>query len=796
MKKANPRIGRAAFLLLLLPLMGCITGMEALSTETEPPVASAVPSKTATPLARIVPATGSASLREADMVPPSAPSARADVVSSDWIEIVLPEIEYDAKAVSVPGNYSITSADDPDFAGPQQPILVQHRHWPEYAPYTDVQSEPVARIQVVYRIYLHLARKLKEGKSYRVTVGSAVIQDGLSFNLPFDLEVANDAIHVNQVAYRSEGPKIAYLSAWTGEGTVDFGGAAAFMLIDEATNAAVFSGPVHFDMSGEDEEWSHSNVYSLDFSAFTASGRYHLYLPGVGVSYSFDISPAAFGEIGYTVIRGLTAQRDGNHGLDDPAVTHWTRPPAHLDDAIDQKTGKRVDLVGGHMDAGDRGKYPYHTADTVVSLLSAVRLFPDQVLAMGESLQIPESGNGIPDILDELLYETDYLYKTAVNTGLGGLQAFYLRPQMEGSTGYGAEGGYEMWAPLEGYPDRMYFDGGKLAPKRAETLYAAGALAMAYNTPLLCRYVPEKCGQYRDAAVRVYDAYESYVRSGGRWAPDGDDTGWYDGWTDEGPHPWSDEMLVAAANLYEATGDEKYNRALQPELPSDLTKTRRYGWDHEGPWLAAFLSIYQSTRLPDSLRGRAKAAIVNWADSVWCNPDIPDDVNHQPFGMPLIRDVYGRVGWYFSGSQIGFPLMMGYGVTGEAKYRDGLIRMWNYLLGSNPLSRTFVTGLGDPERRPRWMVHELSLNEWILYRSSGGAAGWCEPPPGLLSADIQQGEYEYYLDDEWNTPRMDEKYPAPENYPALYRYHDSWTTVDEFTINVMARGAASLIPLV
>ena len=791
-------LGKAASIFLFILLVtGCAFGP---ATRPVEPIASAaqnpVSFPTIAPTPKVQPAQGATPLREAEMVPPSPPAARADIVSADWIEIVLPEIAYNPKTVSSPANYSVSSGGDPDFAVAQRPILVQHRHWPEYAPYTDVQSEPVAHIQVVYRIYLRLAAKLKEGQSYRVTVDPAVVRGGLSFNLPFDCAVPNDALHVNQVAYLADGPKIAYLSAWTGDGTVDFGDAASFALIDEATNAQVFSGPVRFEISGQDEEWSHSNVYSLDFSTFTAGGTYHLYVPGVGVSYSFAIASGAFEEIGYTVMRGLTAERDGNHGLDSPAVTHWTRPPAHLDDAIDQKTGTRVDLVGGHMDAGDRGKYPYHTADTTVSLLSAVRLFPDQVLAMGESLQIPESGNGIPDILDELIYETDYLYKTAVNTGLGGLQAFYLRPQTEDGTGYGAEGGYEMWAPLEGYPDRVYFDGGKLAPKRAETLYTAGALAMAATTPLLCRYVPEKCERYKSAAVKVYGAYESYVQSGGKWSPDGESTGWYDGWTDEGPHPWSDEMLVAAANLLEATGEEKYERALAAELPPDLTKTRRYGWDHEGPWLAAFLSIYQSTRLAADLRFKARDAIVNWADSVWSNPDIPDDVNHQPFGMPLIRDVYGRVGWYFSGSQIGFPLMVGYGVTGQPKYRDALVRMWNYLLGGNPLSRSFYTGLGNPDRRPRWMVHELSLNEWILYRATGGAAGWCEPPPGLPSADIQQGEYEYFLDDAWNTPRMNWKYPAADDYPALYRYHDSWTTIDELEINTMARGAASLIPLI
>ncbi|MBW7462362.1 glycoside hydrolase family 9 protein, partial [Paenibacillus sepulcri] len=103
-------------------------------------------------------------------------------------------------------------------------------------------------------------------------------------------------------------------------------------------------------------------------------------------------------------------------------------PAAHLDDAVDQATGQRVDLVGGHMDAGDRGKYPINVATTSSTLLAAAQLFPDQIETLGESLEIPESDNGAPDFLDELVYELDYLRKAVMNTSKEGALPRFLRP--------------------------------------------------------------------------------------------------------------------------------------------------------------------------------------------------------------------------------------------------------------------------------------------------------------------------------------------------------------------------------
>jgi hypothetical protein len=153
-----------------------------------------------------------------------------------------------------------------------------------------------------------------------------------------------------------------------------------------------------------------------------------------------------------------------------------------------------------------------------------------------------------------------------------------------------------------------------------------------------------------------------------------------------------------------------------------------------------------------------------------------------------------NVGWYFSGEQVAFPAMMAYGVTGNVKYKNTLIKTWSWLLGTNPLSRSFYSGLGDPQRSPRWVPHEIGHYQYMKHKS-GVAGGWSEIPPGIPAADIQSGDYDSYMDSAWNVARKNKKYPAQVDHAPLYRYHDSWTVKNEFTIDRMSRSAASLAPL-
>lgn len=737
-----------------------------------------------------VQAVSGSGLRERGLVPPAPRVNQAQILDANWVQLYLPEKEYNILKVTDSNLYTVTSTDDADFSTAVKPVLANHRFFPEEAPFNDTFNGSMGEIQVIYRVFLKMPmnKRFKEGKSYTVNVDASVAAvDPLTTT--FSITKPNEAIHANQVGYVSDGPKVAYMSYWTGEGSIDFSIANEFQLIDENTGKSVYTGSVNFLISGADEKWSKSNVYSMDFSAFNTQGKYHIYVPGVGISYPFEISANIYkDQIGYTLIRGMTMQRDNNAGLDDPNVTHWNRPAAHLDDAIDQATGQKVDLTGGHMDAGDRGKYSWNVADAVAIDLSAAELFPKNIETLGETLQIPESNNGKPDYLDETVYELDYLYKLVMNTGLDGGISQWLKPVGEG---------YEFGYPAEGASGRIYFDGAdadgkdKHGPIKQETLFGAAALAMAYNTPIMQKYFPEKCQQYLTAALKAFKAYEDHKDSTTYW----DTTHTNDLYYEDQPYAYMDELLLAASTLLQATGEAKYSDYINQVLNDlkafnghGLADTAKWGWQTGGPWIYSFLTLYKTTdsKLSDAVKQEAKAAILKWADTQLGYS--------KPFGMPRVNDTYNQVGWYFSGDQIGFPQMMAYGVSSDKKYRDQIVNIWNYLLGTNPISRTFISGLGDPQRSPRWQVHEISYYEWTQYKAGNG--GWSEMPPGLPAADLQDGKYQAYFNDSWNSSRVNKVFPKLEDYPALYRYTDAWNVNNEFSYVTVARNAASIIPLV
>lgn len=214
------------------------------------------------------------------------------------------------------------------------------------------------------------------------------------------------------------------------------------------------------------------------------------------------------------------------------------------------------------------------------------------------------------------------------------------------------------------------------------------------------------------------------------------------------------------------------------------------GWVNQGPWLYAYLSLYSNDHpsLSASIKQDAYNAILEWADTTLAA------ANESPYGFPMINATYSQVGWYFSGDQVAFPMMMAYDISHDPVYRDQIIKTWNYLLGGNPTSKSFISGLGDPDRSPRWLTHEIGQYMWVEYKNGNG--GWSELPPRIPNADLQSGGFPWYLDNSWNAERKSKVYPVMSEYPPLYRYSDVWNVSNEFVTLNIARNAASIIPLI
>ena len=188
-------------------------------------------------------------------------------------------------------------------------------------------------------------------------------------------------------------------------------------------------------LSGED-------VYSFDFSHLTTPGIYEAYVPGIGVSDEFVIGDDVYQAAAVAAGKSFYYQRSGT-SIDEPfsdfrfarhashefssdpnapVLSGWYHPsvadsPLYNGESVFQgdveapapnafgDPGTVVDLDGGWFDAGDYGRYIPSAVDALWHLITAYDIdpsrFPDGLW------DIPESGNGISDLLDEIRYETD-----------------------------------------------------------------------------------------------------------------------------------------------------------------------------------------------------------------------------------------------------------------------------------------------------------------------------------------------------------------------------------------------------
>ena len=273
-------------------------------------------------------------------------------------------------------------------------------------------------LNIDHHIYLTLAESIGNLEMLGIT-GPA----GVRFVLPFsDRYLETPVIHLNQVGYNPRATqRYAYFSGWMGDG-----GAlslASFPVTADvlATNAdgsepaVIATLPVTVRAASDAE--AGGEVMQVDLSVIPAAeGRVlRVRLAGIGVSWPTAVSQAGAFQAFYTVTRGLFLNRWGGNLL--PQYTSWSRLPdyhhvytgelANFEQLFPQTTsltGARQ-VTAGYHDAGDFEQRPMSTVVPQL-LMRAFELnpqsFPDR------QLSIPESGNGIPDILDEALWGVSF----------------------------------------------------------------------------------------------------------------------------------------------------------------------------------------------------------------------------------------------------------------------------------------------------------------------------------------------------------------------------------------------------
>ena len=232
-------------------------------------------------------------------------------------------------------------------------------------------------------------------------------------------------IKIDQFGYRPTDAKTAVIAqpqtGFNAPSTYTPG--ATFKVRRWTDDAEVFSGSITAWNSGATHAQSGDKVWWFDFTSLTTTGDYYIYDPTNNVgSYRFSIHNDVFTNVLKTAAKALYYQRCGS------AITatyggHWTHGACHVssnqdlvcrnvEDKLNVATEK--DLSGGWHDAGDYNKYVNFTYSTLHNLLFAYQENPS---VFTDNWDIPESGNGLPDILDEIKYELDWLLKMQLSNG-------------------------------------------------------------------------------------------------------------------------------------------------------------------------------------------------------------------------------------------------------------------------------------------------------------------------------------------------------------------------------------------
>ena len=211
-------------------------------------------------------------------------------------------------------------------------------------------------------------------------------------------------IRLNQIGFYPGGPK------------------TAIVLTDKQTNfylqtadkQTVFTGKLK---KSTDPDFAGKHTYIADFSAYHQPGKYIVMVPGIGSSYPFEIKIDVYRNVADASIKAYYFMRASTPLLEKYAGK-WHRAEGHPDTAVlvhssaataSRPAGTVISAPGGWYDAGDYNKYIVNSGISTSTLLSLYEDFPAYMKTV--KLNIPESGNGIPDILNEALWNLRWMMK-------------------------------------------------------------------------------------------------------------------------------------------------------------------------------------------------------------------------------------------------------------------------------------------------------------------------------------------------------------------------------------------------
>lgn len=464
-----------------------------------------------------------------------------------------------------------------------------------------------------------------------------------------NIRITNDlnveAVRINQVGYPASMQKRC---------TFLYNAGDLFDVVDADTNAIAYSGAIVNEMANADT--GETNCYG-DFTNLTKPGNYYIRAQIGVVSPVFTISEDPYAGLQKDLIHMLSLQRCGST-LDASWAGAFAHDTCHTGMATVLYMQDSYDVSGGWHDAGDYGRYVKTGAKAASDLLLAYLRNPD---AYGDDTNGPESGNGVPDILDEARYELEWLMKMQRDDG--GVNARAVTQSFA----------YDGVAPAMDDQALILFP-----EESASTAFHAGTMAMAsiaFQTvdpdfAQKCLGSAERAETYLQKNSDNFFVKNPDDFSAGQYLDDDD----------------KDGRFYAEAALYAATGKDDYRNRAKNLYIQDSKCANGVSWRQNGGY-GRFLILCTPhlqendpdfyNALLESLRSEAEG-LMGW-------------VNGNGYNVSLDEYTWGS---NQKAADNGTILAMAYSCTGEQKYLQAAGEQAAYLLGKNSLDFCFVSGYG------------------------------------------------------------------------------------------------------
>ncbi len=520
-------------------------------------------------------------------------------------------------------------------------------------------------------------------------------------------------IQVNQIGYRPDDPK-SFVSKIP---------ATFFTIVDYVTDEVILTSTMINQGYDTDVE---GDVYRGHFDELVMTGTYQIVLNSGEESPPFDVRTDVYNTALWLATRYFYLQRSGI-AIHDNEVSGVTLKVGHIQPATfwGDNSGATLDVTGGWYDAGDYGRYMPTAAFSVSQLLHAFSINPDYFI--DSSLNIPESDNALPDLLDEIRWELDWMLKMQREDG-----AVYHKVTTYRYPDYGI-------LPDEDTEPLFIFD-----ISSADTAYFAATTAQAslIYRPYDATYADKLLNAAEDAGVWL-SMHPEQVPPGGFQSPPVDEypmQGGYDFIGDEDiPRLW------AAAELFKATGNPVYETLFVQHFAIAPQDELTMGWANSYPMaLYAYLTADEAnaiTRLAVQDVFQMQAA------------QIFEVSNHTGYHVALTDNEPGFE-YEWGSNQVtlahGLYLMMANEFNSNTNYVYRALDQIHYILGMNPLAKVYVSGMGANS------VLEPHHNVSFRFRQA---------VPGIITegSNSQNTGGDLILEQLWDA-----------NVPPAMRYADNW----------------------